>query len=72
MSKAANTSASRMFRITVSEQSSALLEQLAAKGIYGRNAADVAGRFVDSALQRLVETDRLIVPRAKALSRRRS
>lgn len=44
-----------MIRVTVSTQSAQLLEQLAAKGIYGRNAAEVAGRFIDKALQDFVE-----------------
>ncbi len=71
MPKTANSSASRLIRITVSEQSNELLEQLAGQGIYGRNVADVAGRFVDLALQRLVESDRLAIPRAKTLPRKR-
>jgi hypothetical protein len=62
MSKTANVSSTRTIRISVSEQSEALLNQLAAKGIYGRNVADVAGRFVDGALQRLAPPPRLRIP----------
>ena len=59
MAKAANASKSTVIRVTVSMQSAALLDQLAAKGIYGRNSAEVAGRFVDEALQKFVDTPRL-------------
>ena len=31
---------------------------IAEKGIYGRNRAEVAGRFIDEALQKFVETPR--------------
>ena len=61
MAKAANASGSAVIRVTVSTQSAKLLEQLAAKGIYGRNAAEVAGRFIDKALQEFVETPRIVL-----------
>ncbi len=54
-----NTSSSDSVRVTLSQQSIRLLDQLAEKGIYGRNKAEVAGRFIDAALQELVETPRL-------------
>jgi hypothetical protein len=59
MGKAANTVRSESLTVTLSEQSVALLEEIAARGIYGRNPAEVAGRFVDKELERLVETLRL-------------
>jgi len=59
MAKANNTVASATIRVTVSEQSEELLEQLARKGIYGRNSAEVAGRFIDQALQQFVEAPKL-------------
>jgi hypothetical protein len=59
MAKAENASKSAVIRVTVSAQSAALLDELAAKGIYGRNSAEVAGRFVDEALQKFVEAPRL-------------
>ena len=59
MAKAENASKSAVIRVTVSTQSAALLDELAAKGIYGRNSAEVAGRFVDEALQKFVEVPRL-------------
>ncbi len=55
MPKAENATESESFRITVSMQSARLLDQLAGQGIYGRNRAEVAARFVDEALQRFVE-----------------
>jgi hypothetical protein len=61
MAKASNASGSTVIRVTVSEQSAELLEELAARGIYGRNAAEVAGRFIDSALQDFVEPPKLVL-----------
>jgi hypothetical protein len=52
----ANTSESNVIRVTLSEQSVRLLDELAKKGIYGRNKAEVAGRFIDESLQKFVET----------------
>ena len=59
MAKKSNAAASVTVRVTVSAQSARLLDQLAARGIYGRNPAEVAGRFVDEALQKFVEAPRL-------------
>lgn len=59
MPKPANTFESDTVRVTLSTQSIALLEKLAALGIYGRNPAEVAGRFVDEALARFVDAPRL-------------
>jgi hypothetical protein len=59
MAKASNTTGSGLIRVTVSNQSVRLLDDLAAKGIYGRNRAEVAGRFIDEALQRFVQAPRL-------------
>lgn len=59
MAKKSNAAASVTVRVTVSAQSARLLNQLAARGIYGRNPAEVAGRFVDEALQKFVEAPRL-------------
>ncbi len=55
MAKSANTVRSGSLTVTLSEQSVQLLEQIASRGIYGRNPAEVAGRFVDQELVRLVE-----------------
>jgi hypothetical protein len=62
MSRVPNGSGSKKFRVTLSTQSVELLEQLASRGIYGRNAAEVGGRFIDEALQRLVQTPELTIP----------
>lgn len=59
MAKKSNATASVTVRVTVSAQSARLLDQLAARGIYGRNPAEVAGRFVDEALQKFVEAPSL-------------
>ena len=61
MAKTPNLSASETFRLTVSAQSYELLEELARRGIYGRNAAEVAARFVDDALARFVDAPKLKV-----------
>jgi hypothetical protein len=70
MAKGNNAVSSKPIRVTVSEQSEKLLEQLAQRGIYGRNPAEVAGRFVDTALQRFVEAPKLKLVR-KPSSRKR-
>jgi hypothetical protein len=54
-----NASGSDSVKVTLSERSIRLLDTLAGRGIYGRNKSEVAGRFVDAALQRLVETNQL-------------
>ena len=76
MAKAANTVRSESLTVTLSEQSVELLEEIAALGIYGRNPAEVAGRFVDRELERLVEARWLKLRkgprRAPARSSRRS
>lgn len=59
MAKTPNETSSEPLRLTLSRQSVRLLEQLAAKGIYGRNAADVAARMVDRALEAYVDQPKL-------------
>jgi len=39
-----------------------MLGELATKGIYGRNAAEVAARFVDEALRKFAEAPALQIP----------
>ena len=58
-----NTTGSSTVRITLSNQSVRLLNELAEKGIYGRNPAEVAGRFIDEALQKFVDPPRLKLER---------
>ncbi len=70
MPKTPNESKSTTIRVTVSEQSEELLDKLAGLGVYGRNGADVAGRFVDRALQKFIEVPRFTVTPSKRRKRR--
>jgi hypothetical protein len=63
MAKGNNLADSSPFRVTVSVQSRRLLEQLAERGIYGRNSAEVAARFIDDALKGFVDKPKLTVGR---------
>ena len=63
MAKGNNLADSSPLRVTVSVQSRRLLEQLAERGIYGRNSAEVAARFVDDALKEFVDKPKLTVGR---------
>jgi hypothetical protein len=65
MPKNANTVDSGTLRVTLSSQSVELLNLLATRGIYGRNAAEVAARFVDERLRDFTEKPVLEVPRTK-------
>jgi hypothetical protein len=55
MPKSENPTGSESVRVTLSSESVRLLDELALKGIYGRNRAEVAARFVDQALQAFVD-----------------
>ncbi len=66
MAKANNVAPSATIRVTVSKESERLLEQLAKRGIYGRNSAEVAGRFVDEALQKFVEQPKFQIGRERS------
>jgi hypothetical protein len=55
MAKTPNATESDGVRITLSAESVRLLDELAVKGIYGRNRAEVAARFVDQKLQEFVD-----------------
>ncbi len=59
MSKTTNEASSEQVRVTLSGASVRMLDDLAAMGIYGRNRAEVAGRFIDRALQDFVDTPKL-------------
>jgi hypothetical protein len=69
MAKGNNIAGSRPLRVTVSAQSMRLLEQLAERGIYGRNSAEVAARFIDDALKQFVEKPKLTVRRVSEQKR---
>ena len=50
-----------------------LLEQLVQRGVFGRSTAEVAGRFVDRALQRFIEQPKLkvkLTPKSQGGSRK--
>lgn len=55
MAKKGNAAEGKAFTLTLSSQSIDALNQIAARGVYGRNASEVAARFVDQALQGLVK-----------------
>jgi hypothetical protein len=57
--KRPNLSGSENFPITLSLRSVRLLDELAKNGIWGRNRAEVAARFVDRALEGFVEQPKL-------------
>lgn len=51
MARRSNTADSDTLRITLAIQSIAVLEKLAEHGIYGKNSAEVAARFVEERLR---------------------
>jgi len=59
MAKGLNEAESTTLRLTLSKQSVELLNELAARGIHGRNAAEVASRMVDRALEQYVDVPKL-------------
>jgi hypothetical protein len=71
MARGLNTSASKNFPITLSVESIRLLEELAARGIYGRSKADVAARFIERALEDYVEKPKLKLRYSKVKSDQR-
>jgi hypothetical protein len=62
MARSANAAPSDTLDVTLSVQSKQLLCALADRGIYGRNAAEVAARFIDAALEKFVDAPRLAIP----------
>ena len=63
--KTPNPSGSANFQITLSLRSARLLDEIAKNGIWGRNRAEVAARFVDRALEEFVEQPKLKLPKLK-------
>jgi hypothetical protein len=57
----ANLSDSTIVNATISVQSERVLTELAKRGIWGRNAGEVAGRFIDQAVERFIEAPRFEV-----------
>ena len=66
MARVPNASRSRKFRVTLSEQSIDALAALSQRGIFGRNAAEVGGRFIDEALRQYVALSQIKLKPAKA------
>ncbi len=60
-----NKASSGSITVTVSDQSIRLLDEIAGRGIYGKNKAEVAARFIDKALQEFVDPPRLKLDRDK-------
>jgi hypothetical protein len=44
------------FEVTLAGESILILKRLAKRGVYGRSAAEVGGRFIEQALREFVET----------------
>jgi hypothetical protein len=61
--KTQNSIGSEKFAITLSQESVRLLDQLAKNGIWGRNRAEVAARFVDRQLEGFIEQPKLKLPK---------
>jgi hypothetical protein len=69
--KRGNPIGSAQFAITVSSESARLLDEIAKNGIWGKNRSEVAGRFVDRALEAFVEQPKVKLPKIKLRSRRK-
>jgi len=65
MGKPKNASVTATVTLSLSEQSVLLLRQLALRGIYGKNEADVATRLVDAALKEYVKPPLFTLPLRK-------
>lgn len=70
MRKTTNNVGSTVVHVTLSHQSIQLLDELSEKGLWGRNRAEVAGRFIDESLQKFVETPRLKLGKVKQVKSR--
>lgn len=69
--KRGNAIGSEQFAITVSSESARLLDEIAKNGIWGKNRSEVAGRFVDRALEGFVEQPKAKLPKIKLRSGRK-
>jgi hypothetical protein len=68
MARRKNSSPGNKFEVTLAKQSVEMIEELAKRGIYGRTAAEVGGRFIEQALQQFVDPPKLI-PKRTPLAR---
>lgn len=62
MSRKRNTVPTTKCHPTISVRTEALLDQLVPFGIYGHTKSEIAARFIEQALQTLVERPELEVP----------
>lgn len=69
--KRGNSIGSEQFAITLSAESARLLDEIAKNGIWGKNRSEVAGRFVDRALEAFVEQPKVKLPNIKLRTRRK-
>lgn len=65
MGKAKNPSGTEQVTLSLSDESVRVLHELALLGIYGKNEAEVAGRFVDKALAEFTVPPRFKLPLRK-------
>lgn len=61
--KRKNVSGSEKFAVTISAESARLLDEIAKNGIWGRNRAEVAARFIDRALEGFIEQPKVTLPK---------
>jgi hypothetical protein len=69
--KKPNAAESVKFPITLSQESARLLDEIAKNGIWGRNRAEVAARFVDRTLEGFVEQPKAKLPQIDLTSGRK-
>ncbi len=69
MGKPKNASGTEQVTLSLSDESVRVLRELAILGIYGKNEAEVAGRFVDKALEGYVVPPRFELPLRKQSKR---
>jgi hypothetical protein len=65
MAKSQNATRTAQVTLSLSEDSVRVLGELAKLGIYGKNEAEVAGRFVDKALEQFTIAPRYKLPLRK-------
>jgi hypothetical protein len=65
MGKPKNASATEQVTLSLSDESVRVLRELAILGIYGKNEAEIAARFVDKALEGFVVPPRFELPLRK-------
>lgn len=69
--KKGNSVGSESFTITLSTTSVQILDEIAKKGIWGRNRPEVAARFIDRALESFADIPKIDFGDLKLAGRRR-